>query len=164
MTRERPGGSHERLLRPGDDDVESPRVGLERHGPEARHRVDDDERARVVRDLRERLDVGDDAGGGLRVNEEHGARTGLFESGANVLGARRLPPRVPELVDVDVVRPRQRRPPLPELARHDREDALSRREQVDDGRLECGRPGGGEEENVVLVFGKPPAAVPACAA
>ena len=41
-----PGRGHQRLLRPGDDDVEAPRVGLARDGAEARHRVDDDERIR----------------------------------------------------------------------------------------------------------------------
>ena len=41
----RPGGRHQRLLRAGDDDVDPPGVGLERHGAEARDGVDDDERA-----------------------------------------------------------------------------------------------------------------------
>ena len=44
------GRRHQRLLRARDDDVETPRVRLAAHGAEARHGVDDDERAGFSRD------------------------------------------------------------------------------------------------------------------
>src|SRR5207244_12925627 len=68
------GRAHERLLRAGDDRVEAPGVRLEGHGAEARDRVDDDERATLLRYRRERLDVGDDAGRRLRLGQVDDAR------------------------------------------------------------------------------------------
>ena len=77
---------HERLLRPGDDDVEAPRIGLERHRAEARDGVHDDERAGLSRDPREGLHVGDDAGRGLGVHEHDELRPRLLEPRAQVFG------------------------------------------------------------------------------
>src|SRR2546430_2159972 len=82
------GRRHQRLLRAGDDDVEAPRIRLERHRPEARDAVDDDERAGLFRHGRERLDVGDDAGRRLRVREEDDLRAA--DAIAHVVRARRL--------------------------------------------------------------------------
>ena len=131
-----PGRSHERLLRAGDDDVEAPGVGLERHRAEARHGVDDVSAPALVRDPRERLDVGDDAGRRLRVHEDDDLGARLLEARAKVVRPRRLAPGVPELVDVGAVGGRERGPALAELARRDDEHALARREQVHDRRLE----------------------------
>ncbi len=99
-----PRRRHQRLLRAGDDDVEPPRVRLERHCAEARDRVDDWERSRVVHRARERLDVGDDAGRRLRVDEERDLGARLLQPRPDVVRARRLAPGVPELVDVGAVR------------------------------------------------------------
>ena len=65
-----PGRRHQRLLRAGDDDVEAPVVHLERHGAEARDGVDDDERTGLLGHRGERLNVRNDAGRGLGVDEE----------------------------------------------------------------------------------------------
>ena len=127
---------HERLLRPGHDDVEAPRVRLQRHRAEARDGVDDDERAGLARDARERLDVGDDACGRLGMHEHCELSPRLLEPRAQVLGTRRLSPCVAKLLDVCAVRGRERRPAVAERTGGDDEDALSRREEVHDRRLE----------------------------
>ena len=87
------GRRHERLLRAGDDDVEAPRVGLARHGAEARDRVDDDERARLLRDRRERLHVGDDAGRGLGLDDPDRLRLALARAGARTSSGSGVSPQ-----------------------------------------------------------------------
>ena len=52
--RQAPAGDMSAFCEPGDDDVEAPRVGLARDRAEARDRVDDDERVRLLRRGRER--------------------------------------------------------------------------------------------------------------
>ncbi len=84
------------------------------------------------------------------MNHEHDLRARLVETGANVLRARRLTPGISQLVDIGAVRPRESRPTFTELASHDGEDALARRKQVHDGRLERGGARCGEQQDVVL--------------
>ena len=74
-----PGRRHQRLLRSGDDCVRAPGVGLERHRPEARDRVDDGQCAGLPAHGEKRLEVADDPGRGLRVDEEHGPAAALGE-------------------------------------------------------------------------------------
>ena len=78
-----PGRCHQRLLRAGDDDVESPRIGLERNRAEARDRVDHRERAGLARCVSERLHVGDHARRGLGVDEEDHFRSCLLDPAAD---------------------------------------------------------------------------------
>ena len=146
-----PRRRHQRLLRARDDDVEAPLVHLQRHRAEARDGVDDDERAGILRDRRERLDVGDDAGRRLRVDEED-ERDGVdrVELGPEIVGRRRLAPRVAELLDLAAVRARHRDPALAERAGRDGQHALAGRAEADDRRLERTRPRAGEEEHVAL--------------
>ena len=143
-----PRRRHQRLLRAGDDDVESPRVRLERHRAEARDRVDHRERARLAGRGRQRLDVRDDARRRLRVHEERDLRARLLEPRAHVVGLRRLAPRVAQLLHVGAVRAGDRDPAVAELARRDAEHALAGREQVHDRGLERGRARRGEEQDV----------------
>ena len=69
---------------------------------------------------------------------------------AQVVGARRLAPRVAEDVDVGAVRRRHRDPALAEAPGGDDEVRLARRDEVRDRRLERAGAGGAEEEHVVL--------------
>ena len=70
----RPGARHPRLLRAGHDDVDAPGVHLERHGAEAGHAVDEDQRVRRrVADGRGELrDRVHHAGRRLVVGQQHG--------------------------------------------------------------------------------------------
>ena len=67
----RPGRDHQRLLRAGDDDVDAPLVLLELGRAEAGDGVDGEQRAVLVDDLGDRLDVVDDARRGLAQRGEH---------------------------------------------------------------------------------------------
>jgi hypothetical protein len=84
------------------------------------------------------------------VNEEHGARAALLEGRAKVVRSRRLPPGVGERDDVAAERPAHCLPALAELALRDGEDALARREDVDDRRLERAGSRRREDEHLVL--------------
>ena len=89
------GRRHQRLLRAGDDDVGAPGVGLERHRAEARDRVDDGQRAGLAAHGEKRLEVADDPGRRLRVDEERGPSPPLSrERFPQVVGLRGLAPRV----------------------------------------------------------------------
>ena len=145
-----PRRRHERLLRSRDDDVEAPGIGLEWNGAEAGDRVDHQERTRVLCDTPERLEVGDDAGRRLRVDDDDDLRPGLGESRAQIVGLRRLPPGVPELVHVCAERRRHRAPAVAERSGRDDEDALARRQDVHERGLERTGAGCGEEQDVVL--------------
>ena len=74
----RPGRRHPGLLRAGDDDVDAPGVHLERHGAEARHAVDEDQRVgRHLADGRGELrDRVHHPGRGLVVGEQDGPVAG----------------------------------------------------------------------------------------
>ena len=144
------GRRHECLLRAGDDDVEAPRIRLAGDGAEARDRVDDDERSRLLRDSREGTHVGDDSRGGLGLHDPDRFRLLLAQPRAKVVGIRRLAPGVAEHVDVRAERGRHRDPALAEAAGRDHEMALARRDEVRHGRLERAGARGSEEEHVVL--------------
>ena len=146
----RPGRRHQGLLRTGHDDVDPPRVRLERHGAEARDRVDDRDRARLVARGDESLDVRDDAGRGLRVDDEGDLRPALGERARDILGARRQAPVVRQRHDLAAERGAELLPARAELAVRDDEHLLARREEVGERRFERARAGGGEEEHVVL--------------
>ena len=141
---------HERLLRAGDDDVEAPRVGLAGDGAEARDRVDDDERSRLLRDGRERTHVGDDSGRGLGLHDPDRLRLLLAQARAEVVGVGRLAPGVAEHVHVRAERGRHRDPALAEAPGRDHEMPLARRDEVRHRRLERAGARGSEEEHVVL--------------
>src|SRR5207344_2284163 len=89
--------AHERLLRSRDDDVDAPRIGLERNSAEARHGVDDDDRARVAGNPCERLDVRHDTGRGLGVHDDDDFRPRLAETRAQIFRSRSLSPPVAAL-------------------------------------------------------------------
>ena len=144
------GRRHQRLLRAGHDDVGAPRIGLERHGTEARDCVDDRDGPGLRADGEQGLEVADDAGGRLGVDEEHGAGATLVERRAEILRLRGLAPGVRERDDIAPERARHRLPALAELALRDGEDALARREQVHDRGLERTGPRGGEDEHLAL--------------
>ena len=145
-----PGRGHQRLLRAGGDDVDPPLVGLERDGAEARDRVDDDERAGRPRGGGERLEVGDDAGGGLGVRQEDGLRAAeLLEAGGEVVRARRLAPLVLDGLDVGAVGGGELLPALAERAGGDDDHAVAGRAEVRDGGLHRAGAGAGEEQDVV---------------
>ena len=153
--RDRRGGEagrrHQRLLRAGDHDVEAPLVQLERHGAEARDRVDDDERARLLRDRRERLDVGDDTRRGLGLDEKHERdRLDPGQLERELVGGGCLPPFVAKLLDLAAEGACHGRPALAEIPGRDGEHPLAGRAQVHDRRLEGARARAGEEEHVRL--------------
>ena len=145
-----PGRRHESFLRPGHDDIDPPGIGLERHGTEARDRIDDGDHAGVVARGDERPDVGDDTRRRLRMHDERHSRATLGQQPGDVLGLRSLAPGVGQRHDIDPERRAQLLPPRPEFAVRDDERFLSRREQVHERRLERTRAGGGEEEHLVL--------------
>ena len=74
----------------------------------------------------------------------------LGECFPQVVGLRGIAPRVSQRHDVAAECPSHRLPPLAELALRDGEDALARREQVDDRRLERSGAGRREHEDLVL--------------
>ena len=145
------GRRHQRLLRAGHDDVGAPGVGLERHGAEARHGIDDRERAGLAAHGEQRLEVADDAGRRLGVDDERrSSRRSRASASRRSSGLRRLAPRVRERDDVAAERARHRLPALAELALRDREHPLAGREEVDDRRLERAGARRREDENLVL--------------
>ena len=103
-----PGRAHQRLLRAGDDDVDPPRVRLERHGAERRDRVDDERR--VADRLLDRAHVGDDAGRGVGLLAEHELDARLAHGGADLVGVGHLAPLVADRLHVDARAARRSRP------------------------------------------------------
>ena len=126
-----PGRAHQRLLRAGEDDVDAPRVGLERDRAERRDRVDDEHRV-ADRGL-QRLHVGDDAGRGLGLGAEDDAGAALGDCRADLVGGRHLAPVVREPLHVEAVLLADRDPALAERAGGDDRDAVGRRAEVRDG-------------------------------
>jgi hypothetical protein len=138
-------------VRARHDDVEPPRVGLERNRRQARDRVDGHERARALEPLGDRANVGDDTGRRLRVREEDDFRAAhLRELLADLLGVRSLAPGIAQVHEVAAVCARDRRPALAEVAVRDDEDPVAGRAEVGHGAVERSRTGGGVEEDVVL--------------
>ena len=132
-----PGRAHQRLLRARDDDVDPPRVGLERDGAERRDRVDDERR--VADRLLDRAHVGDDAGRGVGLLAEHELDARLAHGGADLVRIRRLAPLVADRLHLDAVLLADRDPALAEGAVADDRDAVAGRAQVRDGRLHRAR-------------------------
>ncbi len=116
-----PRRGHECLLRPGDDDVETPGVRLQRDGAEARDCVHDGQRPALLRGSRERLNVRDDTCRRLGMHEDDDLRARLRETRAKVVRLRRLTPGVPE------ARGRPRRMPSPSSTSGRRRPRPSRR-------------------------------------
>ena len=146
-----PGRAHQCLLRPGDDDVDSPGIRLQRHGAERRDGIDDDQGVGFLGDRGEGLHVRDNAGRGLRVHDVDDADvTGVAKGGAQVVRLRRLAPFEPDVHEVGAERLHQRGPPLAEAAGGDHDRAFACRRQIRDCRLEGSRPRRGEHEDVVL--------------
>ena len=86
------GRRHQRLLRAGDDDVDAPLVGLERHGAEARDGVDDESAPASLAAAASAADVGDDAGRGLGVRQQDDPRLALGQPRREVVRRRRSRP------------------------------------------------------------------------
>ena len=84
------------------------------------------------------------------MDEDDDLRPRLGEARAKIVGLRRLPPGVPELVDVRAERRRHRAPAVAERSGRDDEHALARREEVHERGLEGARARRGEEQDVVL--------------
>ncbi len=84
------------------------------------------------------------------MDEEHGRRAALGERVTQIVGFRRVAPRVRERHDLAAERPPHLLPALAELPLGDREHALGRREQVDDRRLEGARSRGGQDEDLAV--------------
>ena len=143
------GRRHQRLLRAGAGDVDPPGVDLERHGAEARDRVDDDVRTARPRDCGERLHVGDDSGRRLGVGQEDGAGAARVAR-ASRRGRRRtapLPTRSDGL-DLAAVALGELDPALAEAPGGDDDDPVARRAEVRDRRLHRARAGRREQEHV----------------
>jgi hypothetical protein len=109
-----PRRRHQRFLRAGDDDVDPPLVGLERHRAERRDRVDDERR--VADRLLDRADVGDDAGGGVGLLAEDDARARLADGCSDLVGIGPLAPLVADRLGIEPVLFADREPPLAERA------------------------------------------------
>ena len=142
--------THERFLRTGDDDVQSPHVRLARNRAEARDRVDDDESADFLRRGGERTNVGHNAGRRLGMDEPDRLRLALAQPRAQVVGVGRLSPGVTEDVDFRAERGQHRLPPLPERAGRDDEMRFARRNEVRDRGFERAGARGAEQQDVVL--------------
>ena len=143
------GRRHQRLLRAGDDHVETPGVRLERDGPEARDRVDDGEGTLLAGRCRDRLQVADDAGRGLRVGEKNCLRAAeLLQAAGDVVGGRNLAPGVLERLHLGAVRGGDRAPALAELPGGDDEHALARRAQVRHCGLHRAAPRRAEKQHI----------------
>ena len=148
--RPEPGRRHQRLLRAGDDDVETPGIGLARNRAEARDRVDDHQCARLAGGGRDGLHVGDDPGRRLGVDDPDGLRLALAQTPANVVRIGRLAPRVAHVVDRRAVPGGHRGPPLAEVPRRDHEVRLAGRDEVRDRRLERARARCRKEQDIPL--------------
>ena len=128
-----------------------PGIRLQRNGSEARDGVDDAERAVLVHGRRDRLQVADDTGRGLRVRYENGLRAAeLREARGDVVWGRNLSPGVLERLELGAICRSDRLPALPEVAGGDDEDPLARRAQVRDCRLHRAGSRGAEEQHVPL--------------
>ncbi len=131
---------HEGLLRAGHDDVDAPRVHLERDGAQAGHAVDEDERlGTLLPDRRRQLgDRVHDAGRRLVVGQQHGLdgrdRTEAF---ADLVRRRGIPPLGIELGHVRPVGRGDLGEPVTERADRDAEHAVAGRQRVDDRGLEA---------------------------
>jgi hypothetical protein len=84
------------------------------------------------------------------VDEEHRRRAALGQRVPKIVGARSVAPRIRERHDLAAEGPAHRLPALAELALRDGEDALRRRQQVDDRRLERAGSGCRQHEDLVL--------------
>ncbi len=144
--RREPRRRHQRLLRAGDDDVDSPGVGLERDGAERRDGVDDEKRLADL--LLDRTHVGDDAGRGVGLLAEDELDAGFAHRGAHLGGVGSLAPLVADRLHIEAVVLADRDPALAEGAVADDGDAVARRAEVRDRRLHRARAGGGEEQHV----------------
>ena len=142
---------HPGLLRAGDHDVHAPGVHLERHGPETRDAVDEDERVgRLLADGRGELaDRVHHPGRGLVVGQQHGlhARHGP-ELLADLVGGRRVAPLRIELRHVRAVDPGDLGEPVTERADRHAEHLVARRQRVDDSRLQAAGSGGRDHRHV----------------
>ena len=144
-----PRRRHERLLGTGADDVDPPRVHLQRQGAEARDRIHDDVRTRRPDGLRVCLQVRDDAGRRFGVRQQHGAGVAeLGELRGDVLRPRDLAPLVAQSGDLAAVPLGDLDPALAERAGGDDEDAAAGSAQIRDGGLHGARPGGGEQQDI----------------
>ena len=148
--REREAGRrHQSLLRSRYDDVDSPCIRFDRHSPEARDRVDDRNRARLVA-------CGDEAGCPRRrrsrsPNERVTPPPAPLSARERATSSARGDfPTVGQRDDVAAVRRRHLLPPGAEIPVRDDERLLARGEEVDDGRLERAGPRRGEDEHLVL--------------
>jgi hypothetical protein len=105
----------------------------------------------LVDSARERLEIADDAGRGLRVRKEDrlGAAE-LLQTGGNVLCGRNLAPRVFECLHLRAIGRRDRAPTLAEVAGGDDEHPLARRAEVRDRGLHRTCSGRGEEQHVAF--------------
>ena len=143
-----PGRGHQRLLRAGDDDVDPPRVRLERDRTERRDRVDHERR--VADRLLDGAHVGDDAGGRVGLLAQHEVDTGLRHRRPDLAGIGNLSPFVADRLHVDAVLLADRDPALPERAVADDGDPVARFAEVRDRRLHRPRARGAEQQHVGL--------------
>src|SRR5215212_10729244 len=89
-----PGWTHPGLLRAGEDEVNAPRIDLQRQRPCSAYRIDHHQGAVFSHDCREFLQRVGDAGRCLVVDEKHGLHVGMrFERQSKVSWEYRLTPR-----------------------------------------------------------------------
>ena len=146
-----PGGHIERLLRAGDDDVDAPVVLAQLGRAEARDGVDGEDDAVALGHLGDRLDVVDDAGGGLAERRERDLDALVL--GQQAVDRGRIQARAPaRLVAhlVGAVRLTEADPALAELAGGAHEDLVTGAHEVRERRLQRTRTARGEREHVVL--------------
>src|SRR5215216_152364 len=140
---------HERLLRAGDDYVDSPLVGPQRTGPEARDRIDDGDDVRCG--LREALDVVDGARRGLREHADCGFDPRVIRQRVgDLVVVRLLAPFVLQLGNFKSEGPAHLDPPAAEITVVDDKNLVSRRKQVLDRSLESPGPARRVGKDVVL--------------
>ena len=118
------GRAHQGFLGTGDDDVDPPGVGLERHSAERRDRVDDERH--VADRLTDPSHIGDDAGRGIGLLAEDDLRAATRAPRRRPRPGRATPPLVPDRVHVEPVALADRDPALAEGAVADHGDPLAR--------------------------------------
>ena len=147
------GGNHPGLLGTAHDNVQTPGVCLERDGPEAADRVNDDQCVRRCR-LDSCGQLGDRVGdgrGSLVLGQQHGLPGPAGrESLAHLAASAALPHSEATLVTFGAVGGSDLGEAIAEGADGHREDLVAGGEEVDDRRLEAARARCREDQDIVL--------------
>ncbi len=142
---------HPGFLRTGHDHVDAPGIHLEGHRAQARHAVDDDQRfgLDLAHDGRQLGDRVHHAGRRLVVGQQDRPVAGLdLELGAQLGRLGCLAPLDRQLGHVGPVDAGDLGDPIAERADRHAQDAIARRQGIDDRRLEPARTGTGQDRDV----------------